>query len=271
MVRHSGSLWFSMKYRITWTCFWDAWGCTEYYGYRVWLFVKMLVGLLTILRHSIWLAVRSEASSKGQLSSDSRERSCRQSAKYWWMATMFEVSTGLAARSCCGPSGTVRGWGSCSAAMREKLQRLREGGATEVEQQVAAQPAEKPDIRRGSDCKQYQTWHVHVGSCGKAHVSHCGNSQSLPSMQTSPWTFCFSALVVSTAALRFCVLASSQPMATARKMRSRCCLQRDCLFARGAIEAMCVMQPRNVISKWWNFSSSMWWQLLTISHLCFQA
>ena len=46
------------------------------------------------------------------------------------------------------------------------------------------------------------------------------------------------ALVASTAALRFCVLGSSQPMTTARKMRSNCCLQRDRLFARGAIETM---------------------------------
>ena len=70
------------------------------------------------------------------------------------------------------------------------------------------------------------------------YASNCGNSQSLPLTKTSPCTFCFIALVGSIAALRFCVLGSLWPMTTARKMRSSCCLQRDRLFSRGAIETM---------------------------------
>ena len=38
--------------------------------------------------------------------------------KYWWRATMFEVSAAWW-RSCRRPTGTVRGGGSCSAAARE--------------------------------------------------------------------------------------------------------------------------------------------------------
>ena len=64
------------------------------------------------------------------------------------------------------------------------------------------------------------------------------------------WKFCFIALVGSTAALRFCVLGLSRPMATARKMRSRCCLQRDRLFVRGAIETMFWRHYG-----WWNSSA----------------
>ena len=91
------------------------------------------------------------------------------------------------------------------------------------------QPQRSADEHKALQKERLSTW--------KGIFSSCGSSPSRLSLLRGPETFCFIALVVvSTAALLFCVLGSLPHIAAALKKLSAFCSRSDLPLDRGDIE-----------------------------------